>query len=190
MANFYTVEKEIRGKKYIAQFNGISAALDAIDNSYIDGTGITSSEKIANHLFSNVLVEPKMSIADFAKEKIGETTEKEINGKKYVAQFKGIPFAVKALDNSYVENTSNMSVKKISGLLLKEVIVEPENLGIDDFETMDELNEVISFAKEAMQGGELMNEFNEIIDFLRNVMEGKFRGEAKDESTAKKKGTK
>ena len=35
MANkkFYTVEKEINGKKYVAQFNGISAAIEAVDNS-------------------------------------------------------------------------------------------------------------------------------------------------------------
>lgn len=189
MSKFYTVEREIRGKKYIAQFNGISAALDAVDNSYIDGTENTSVEKLANYLFSNVLVEPKMSIADFAKEKIGETIEKEINGKKYVAEFKGIPFAVKTVDRSYVDNTSNTSVKKISEILLQEVIIEPKKLSIDDFETMEELNEVVSFAKDAMQGGDAMDELNELIDFLRGVMEGKFRGENKDESTAKKKGS-
>ena len=37
MANkFYTVEKDICGTHYVAQFNGISAALDAIDSCYID----------------------------------------------------------------------------------------------------------------------------------------------------------
>ena len=51
MANkFYTVEKEINGKKYVAQFNGISAALKAVDSSYIDGTNNTSVEKMANYL--------------------------------------------------------------------------------------------------------------------------------------------
>lgn len=189
MAKFYTVEKEIRGKKYIAQFNGISAALDAIDNSYIDGTGNTSVEKLANYLFSSVLVEPKMSIADFAKEKIGEKIEKEINGKKYVAEFKGMPFAVKTIDKSYVDDTSNTSAKKISEILLQEIIIEPEKLKIDDFETMEEFNDVMEFAKEVMQGGEVMAEFNELIDFLRGVMEGKFRKEDKNESTAKKKGS-
>ena len=59
MAKFYTVEKEINGTKYVAQFNGISAALKAVDESYIEGTNNTSVEKLSRYLFSNVIVEPK-----------------------------------------------------------------------------------------------------------------------------------
>ena len=67
MTNFYQVSKEINGTKYIAQFNGISAALDAVDNSYIDGSSNTSVRKLANYLLSNVIVEPSnLTPDDFA----------------------------------------------------------------------------------------------------------------------------
>lgn len=186
MANLYTVTKEIRGKKYTAQFNGISASLAAIDNSYIDGTNITSIEKMSRYLFTHNLVEPQLSINDFGSDKIGETVEKTINGTKYVAQFKGVAFALRAIDKSYVDGTNNTSIEKLSKILLDEVIVEPAKKGIDDFETMEEFNEVIAFARDTMQGGEVMEEFNEVVAFLREVMQGNFRDE-KDTSTTKKR---
>lgn len=64
--NFYTVTKEIDGVEYTFQFNGISAALKAVDNSYIEGTNTTSVEKLAEYLFANVVVSPKgLTIDDF-----------------------------------------------------------------------------------------------------------------------------
>lgn len=64
--NFYTVTKEIDGTEYTFQFNGLSAALKAVDNSYIEGTNNTSVEKLANYLFANVVVSPKgLTIDDF-----------------------------------------------------------------------------------------------------------------------------
>ena len=51
MANMYTVKKTINGREYTAQFNGISAALEAVDNSYIEGTSNTSLKKMARYLF-------------------------------------------------------------------------------------------------------------------------------------------
>lgn len=67
MANkFYTVEKEINGTKYVAQFAGLSTALRSFDNSYIEGTNNTSTEKLAQYLFKYIIVEPKdLSIDDF-----------------------------------------------------------------------------------------------------------------------------
>lgn len=64
MANFYTVSKKINGKEYKAQFNGISAALSAIDNTYIDGTSNTSMVKMSKYVFENVIVEPAGLTAD------------------------------------------------------------------------------------------------------------------------------
>lgn len=78
--------------------------------------------------------------------------EKEIKGKTYKAQFNGISAALKAVDDSYIEGTSNTSVEKISKYLFENVIVEPKNLTADDFESMDEFNEVITFARKVMQG--------------------------------------
>lgn len=78
--------------------------------------------------------------------------EKEINGKKYIAQFNGISAALRAVDESYIDGTSTTSVEKLSKYLLANVIVEPKGLTADDFDSMEEFNEVIAFAREVMQG--------------------------------------
>lgn len=80
------------------------------------------------------------------------TVEKTINGKKYKAQFNGISAALKAVDESYIEGTNNTSVAKLSAYLFQNVIVEPTGLTADDFDSMDEFNEVVAFAREVMQG--------------------------------------
>ena len=80
------------------------------------------------------------------------TVKKEINGKEYTAQFNGISASLMAVDSSYIEGTSNTSVVKMAEYLFNNVIVEPKNLSIDDFDDIDEFNEVIGFAREVMQG--------------------------------------
>jgi len=77
---------------------------------------------------------------------------KEINGKKYVAQFNGLSCALKAVDQSYIEGSNNTSVEKLAKYLFENVIVEPKGLTIDDFESMEEFNAVTTFAREVMQG--------------------------------------
>jgi len=64
MGNFYTVKKTIDGVEYTAQFNGVAAALDATDNSYIDGSSNISAAKFSKYLLENVIVEPKNLTAD------------------------------------------------------------------------------------------------------------------------------
>ena len=78
--------------------------------------------------------------------------DKEINGKKYIAQFNGISAALEAVDSSYIEGTSNTSTMKMAKYLFDHVIVEPKNLTPDDFDSMEEFNEVIAFARQVMQG--------------------------------------
>ena len=78
--------------------------------------------------------------------------DKTINGKKYVAQFNGISAALRAIDESYIEGTNNTSMEKLAQYLFKHVIVEPKGLTPDDFDSMEEFNEVIAFAREVMQG--------------------------------------
>lgn len=80
------------------------------------------------------------------------TVDKEINGVKYVCQFSGISAALKAVDESYIEGTNNTSVEKLAQYLFKYVVVEPKGLTPDDFESMDDFNEVIAFARQVMQG--------------------------------------
>lgn len=53
-----SVEKEINGTKFIAQFNGVSAMLDATNEA--DG----DNKKMVEYLFKNVLVEPKIDDMD------------------------------------------------------------------------------------------------------------------------------
>lgn len=66
MTKFYTVKEEINGKEYIAQFAGLSVALKAVDESYIEGTNNTSMEKLAEYLFKHIIVEPKgLTVDDF-----------------------------------------------------------------------------------------------------------------------------
>lgn len=95
------------------------------------------------------------------------TAKKTIRGKEYTAQFNGISAALNAIDSSYIDGTNTTSTMKLSKYLLDNVIVEPKGLTADDFDSMDEFNEVITFARE--------------------VMQGEFRNQ-KDESTAKAKG--
>lgn len=80
------------------------------------------------------------------------TVDKEINGTKYVAQFNGLSCALKAVDQSYIDGTQNTSVEKLAKYIFDNVIVEPRNLSIDDFESMEEFNEVVTFGREVMQG--------------------------------------
>ena len=80
------------------------------------------------------------------------TAKKEIGGRTYVAQFNGISAALKAVDNSYIEGTNNTSLEKLSKYLFDNVIVEPKGLTADDFDSLDEFNEVVAFAREVMQG--------------------------------------
>ena len=183
MVNFYTVTKKIGGKEIKAQFNGIGAGLKAIDDSYIDDSSNTSLEKLSKYIFENVIVEPRMNIEDFGADKKGKEEEKIINGKTYVAKFDGLLTAMRAVDSSYIDGSSNTSTEKFSAFLFDNIIVKPKELSFDDFDSMKEFNEVISFARETMQGGEIWNEFNEIIAFGRKVMEGNFRDEKDSVST-------
>lgn len=62
----YTIEKEINGVTYVAQFNGISTALDAVDSCYIDGSSNISTRKLNSFLLEHVIVEPKdLTFDDF-----------------------------------------------------------------------------------------------------------------------------
>lgn len=80
------------------------------------------------------------------------TATKEINGKKYTAQFNGLSCALRAVDSTYIDGTNNTSVEKMADYIFQNVIVEPKGLTIDDFESMEEFNEVVSFGRDVMQG--------------------------------------
>ena len=80
------------------------------------------------------------------------TVEKEINGEKYVAQFNGLSAALKAMDESYIDGTTNLSTYKLAEYIFKNVIVEPKGISIDDFETIEDFNEVVTWAQDVMQG--------------------------------------
>ena len=189
MIKYYTAEKEINGKMYKAQFNGLSAAYEALDRTYIDGTDITSSVKMAKYLLDNVIVEPKLSINDFGAEKIGNTKEKTINGVKYVAKFDGALTALKSTDNCRADGTKNLSPLKLAKFLFENIIVEPANLDVDDFDNMEDVNEIITFASEVMQGDGAIDELNEVISFASSVMQGNFRP-SENKRSAKKASSK
>ena len=80
------------------------------------------------------------------------TVEKEIGGKLYKAQFNGLSAAMKAIDECYIDGTENLSSYKLAKYVLENVVVEPKGLTVDDFDSMDEFNEVASWARGVMQG--------------------------------------
>ena len=80
------------------------------------------------------------------------TVDKEINGTKYTAQFNGLSCALRAVDQSYIEGSNNTSVEKLADYIFANVIVEPKGLTIDDFDSMEEFNAVVTFGREVMQG--------------------------------------
>lgn len=78
--------------------------------------------------------------------------EKEINGVNYKAQFNGISAALEAQDTFYIDGSNNISNIKLANYILKNVIVDPKGLTPDDFNSMDELADVIAWGREVMQG--------------------------------------
>lgn len=97
------------------------------------------------------------------------TVKKKIGGVEYTAQFNGISAALEAADSGYIDGTSTASVVKHTKYLLENVIVDPKGLTADDFDSMDDLNAVIGFA--------------------RNVMEGNFRDKQEKQKSANTKGS-
>lgn len=77
--------------------------------------------------------------------------EKKIGDVNYKAQFMGVSVAMRALDEWRKEN-ENISLVAMAEYILKHVIVEPQNLTMDDFDCVDELNEVVAFGREVFQG--------------------------------------
>lgn len=80
------------------------------------------------------------------------TVEKEINGIKYVAQFSGISTALRAADSTRLEGSEGVSAEKYGQYILDHIIVEPKGLTADDFETLEEYNEVTTWGRDVMQG--------------------------------------
>jgi hypothetical protein len=79
------------------------------------------------------------------------TVDKEIGGEKYTFQFNGVLAAVKATDETYIDGTDIRSSEKWIKYLLENVVVSPKK-EMDDFESIAELNEVVAFANEVMNG--------------------------------------
>lgn len=88
---------------------------------------------------------------------------KKINGVEYTAQFSGISTALKAVDASYIDGTSNTSMEKLANYLFENIIVEPKGLTADDFDSLEDFNEVVAFARQVMQG-EFRDKKNESAD--------------------------
>lgn len=80
------------------------------------------------------------------------TITKEINGTEYTAQFAGISVALKATDETHIDGSDATSVEKMADYLFQHVIVEPKGLTPDDFDTIEEFQEVIKFASGVMKG--------------------------------------
>lgn len=80
------------------------------------------------------------------------TRKKIIGGVEYTAQFNGISAAVKAVDSSYIDGSSNISTEKLAKYIFENVIVEPKGLTMDDFDDVESFNAVVGWARDVMQG--------------------------------------
>ena len=80
------------------------------------------------------------------------TVKKTIRGKEYTFQFNGISAALQAVDDSYIEDSGNISTIKLANYIFENVVVDPKGLTPDDFDSMDEFNEVIRAGRDVMQG--------------------------------------
>ncbi len=74
------------------------------------------------------------------------TATKEINGITYRAQFNGVRECRRALDKY------GKTELEFEEYLLANVIVDPPGLQLDDFEDLDECNQVIRFASSVLTG--------------------------------------
>ena len=75
---------------------------------------------------------------------------KEINGVKYVAQGGSARLFYRFTDASR-DKSGNASVEKSAEFILKEVIVDPKNISLDEL-TPDEANEIVKLGTEVLQG--------------------------------------
>lgn len=80
------------------------------------------------------------------------TRSKTIDGVEYTAQFNGLSAALEAVDQSYIDGSSNISTGKLTKYIFENVIVEPKGLSADDFDDLESMNEVVKFGREVMQG--------------------------------------
>lgn len=80
------------------------------------------------------------------------TVTKTINGKEYTAQFSGLSTALEMIDNSYIEGTNSVSVVELGKYVFAHGIVSPSGLSANDFDNLDEYNEVVAFGRGVMQG--------------------------------------
>ena len=79
------------------------------------------------------------------------TVKKEIGGVEYTFQFNGVAASLQAIDDSYIDGSSNVSLYKLNKYLLENVVVNPK-VTMDDFEDAEALTEVTAFARKVMQG--------------------------------------
>lgn len=75
-----------------------------------------------------------------------------IRGKEYEAQFNGLRAYMRAVDDFYKEGSQTPSMEKMADYVFEHVIINPKGLDPDDFDDYDELNEVVTFGRDVMQG--------------------------------------
>lgn len=80
------------------------------------------------------------------------TVKKTFHGTEYTAQFSGVSMALRAADESHLEGSEAISAEKYGKYVLEHVIVEPKGVTADDFDSLEEYNEVFGWARDVMQG--------------------------------------
>lgn len=76
---------------------------------------------------------------------------KEINGVKYTAQYSGLETWLQCVDESSRGEGQAISNLKLAKNILKYGLIDPK-VEVNDFETQEDLNAVIDWVQQVMQG--------------------------------------
>lgn len=78
---------------------------------------------------------------------------KEIKGVKYTAQFSGLSAWLRCTDDAKQDDGSGTPASvRIYEKVFDAGLVEPKGLKVDDFESMEDLDEVFNFVSGVMKG--------------------------------------
>ncbi len=80
------------------------------------------------------------------------TRKKVISGTEYTAQFNGLSAMLSGIEECYADDGKRVSSEKFTKYILENIIVSPPGLEPDDFDSSEELNEVIKFGRKVMDG--------------------------------------
>ena len=112
--------RTINGVEYTAEFKGLEKALEAQDSCYIDGSNVTSIEKMAKFIFDNIITKPEgLTIDSFETagdfEAVISFGREVMNGGEAMEEFEEIfTFAYGVMNGNFREKQDKKAVRGTS----------------------------------------------------------------------------